>query len=98
MANQDLASPLLPPRRQPSDPPHAILTIDDNGASTHDQKRRSSAELSQDSRRRTLGKPLTPPTELHWRRRRRSDLYQRRTFLRRRCVFFLGELQRRWYK
>ncbi|XP_030511458.2 lysophospholipid acyltransferase LPEAT2 [Rhodamnia argentea] len=41
MANQDLASPLLPPRRQPSDPPHSVLTIRDNGASTHDQNGRS---------------------------------------------------------
>ncbi|KAI3429017.1 uncharacterized protein J3R85_008838 [Psidium guajava] len=46
MANQDLASPLLPARRQPSDPPHAILTIDENGASTHDRKGRSSSKQS----------------------------------------------------
>ncbi|KAL3738670.1 hypothetical protein ACJRO7_020103 [Eucalyptus globulus] len=32
MANQDLASPLLSPRRHPSDPPHSIVTIHhDNG-------------------------------------------------------------------
>ncbi|KAI6706730.1 hypothetical protein NL676_009692 [Syzygium grande] len=45
MASQDLTSPLLSPRRRPSDPPHSVLTIHedpDNGPPTHDRNGRSS--------------------------------------------------------